>query len=107
MLVLMNYHRSSTDPEMPEEVLDLLERYLKLSPAMVPPLGDVNTHSPTLWHPDLHLDNVFVDPASRHITSIIDWQSATVMPLFYQSSVPRMFQYPGKVLDGWAVSELP
>ncbi|KAF7617594.1 hypothetical protein AFLA_006510 [Aspergillus flavus NRRL3357] len=32
--------------------------------------------SNVLWHPDLHLDNVFVDPNTHEITSIIDWQSA-------------------------------
>lgn len=103
----MNYHRSSTEPELPEEVLDLLDRYLQLAPAMVPPLGTDDTHSPTLWHPDLHLDNVFVDPESKQITRIIDWQSAAVIPFFYQCGVSRMFQYPGTVADGWALSELP
>lgn len=103
----MNYHRSSTEPELPEEVLNLLDRYLQLAPAMVPPLGTDDTHSPTLWHPDLHLDNVFVDPESKQITRIIDWQSAAVMPFFYQCGVSRMFQHPGTVADGWALSELP
>lgn len=106
----MNYHRSSTEPELPEEVLDLLQRYLQLAPAMVPPPPEAeeeDTHSPTLWHPDLHLDNVFVDPESKQITRIIDWQSASVMPLFYQCGIPRMFKHPGTLLDGWAVSERP
>jgi hypothetical protein len=103
----MNYHRSSIEPELPEEVLDLIDWYLQLTPAMVPPLGTDGTHSPTLWHPDLHLDNVFVDPESKQITRIIDWQSAAVMPLYYQCGVPRMFQHPGTVADGWALSKLP
>jgi len=103
----MNYYRSSTESELPEEVLDLLDWYLQLTPAMVPPLGTDDTHSPTLWHPDLHLDNVFVDPESKQITRIIDWQSAAVMPFFYQCGVPRMFRHPGIVADGWALSELP
>lgn len=88
-------------------MLDLLHRYKQPTPAIVPPLGTDDTHSPTLWHPDLHLDNVFVDPESKQITRIIDWQSAAVMPFFYQCSVPRMFQHPGKIADGWALSELP
>ncbi|KAG9236357.1 hypothetical protein BJ875DRAFT_533605 [Amylocarpus encephaloides] len=96
--ICMNYHRSSTEPELPEEVLDLLNRYLQLAPAMVPPLGAGDTHSPTLWHPDLHLDN--------QITRIIDWQSAAVMPFLYQCGVPRMFLHPVSVADGWALSEL-
>lgn len=95
----MNYHRSRTEPELPEEVLDLLERYLQLASAMVPPPGTDNAHSPTLWHPDLHLDNVFVDPESKQITRIIDWQSAAVLPLFYQCGILRMFKYLGTVLD--------
>lgn len=103
----MNYHRSSTELQLPKEVLDLLDKYLRLAPAMVPPVGTDDTHSPTLWHPDLHVDNVFVDPESKKITRIIDWQSATVMPLFYQCGISRMFEHPGVVLHGWALSELP
>ncbi|KAE9378223.1 hypothetical protein N431DRAFT_541752 [Stipitochalara longipes BDJ] len=90
----MNYHRSLIKPELPNEVLTLLERYLQLAPAMIPPKGPEDIHSPTLWHPDLHLDNIFVDPESQKITRIIDWQSATVMPLFYQCGIARMFQCP-------------
>ena len=90
----INYHRSSTEPELPDEVLDLFDQYLQLTLAMVPPLGTDDTHSPTLWHPDLHLDNVFIDPKLKKTTHIIDWQSATVMPFFYQCGVSRMFQYP-------------
>lgn len=103
----MNYHRSSTEPESPDELLDLLRRYLRLAPAMVPPVGSEDTHSPTLWHPDLHLDNVFVDPESRQITRIIDWQSAEIMPFFYQCGIPRMFKNPDGVSNNWNVPELP
>ncbi|KAH8816100.1 hypothetical protein F5884DRAFT_747609 [Xylogone sp. PMI_703] len=97
----MNYHRSSTEPESPAEALDLLQRYLKLTPAMVPPVGKEDTHSPTLWHPDLHLDN------SEEITRIIDWQSAAIMPFYYQCGIPRMFRHPGKSIGHWIVPELP
>lgn len=101
----MNYHRSSTNPELPEETLDLLGKYLQLAPAMVPPAE--LTHSPTLWHPDLHLDNVFVDPETKQITRIIDWQSAAVMPLFYQRGVPVMFKHPGPISDDWVLPKHP
>ncbi|RJE20860.1 Phosphotransferase enzyme family [Aspergillus sclerotialis] len=103
----MNYHRSSIEPEVPDELLDLLKRYLKLAPAMAPPVGSEETHLPTLWHPDLHLDNVFVDPGSRQITQIIDWQSAAVMPFFYQCDIPRMVKNPGGVSYNWDIPELP
>ncbi|KAM5454352.1 hypothetical protein MaudCBS49596_002370 [Microsporum audouinii] len=100
----MNYHRSSTEAQSPDELLELLNRYLRLIPAMIPPEGAEDTHSPTLWHPDLHLDNVFVDPESHKITRIIDWQSAAVMPLYYQYTIPRMFEHPGGVPHGWTMA---
>ena len=103
----MNYHRSSTEPELPDEILTLLERYLQLSPAMVPPKSPDDKHSPTLWHPDLHLDNVFVDPESQQITRIIDWQSAAVMPFFYQCGIARMFQCPWTLAGDNTIPKLP
>src|SRR5258706_14272655 len=99
----MNYARSLTEPELLEEVLDLLDRYLQLVPAMVPPQSTHDTHSPTLWHSDLHLDNIFVDPESKQITRVIDWQSAAVLPLFYHCGVPTMFRHQGPVSNDMTV----
>ncbi|KAL2368629.1 hypothetical protein RJZ57_006990, partial [Blastomyces gilchristii] len=45
---------------------------------------DLEGSPSVLWHPDLHLNNVFVDPESHEITYIVDWQSAAVVPLFFQ-----------------------
>ena len=106
----MNYYRSSTQPQYPSEAVSLLKRYLKIADAMIPThkseiLKDIN--SPTLWHPDLHLDNIFVDPKSRQITSIIDWQWSAVLPLYYQCGIPRAFENPRSPLDGAQLSELP
>ncbi len=33
----LNYARSPVVPEQPEEMLELLDKYLKLTPAMIPP----------------------------------------------------------------------
>lgn len=93
----MNYARSLTEPESPDETLSLLDRYLQLAPAMVPPRSTDDTHSPTLWHPDLHLDNVFIDPESKQITCVIDWQSAAILPFFYHCGVATMFRHEGPV----------
>lgn len=89
----MNYARSLAEPQMYEEFLSLLDRYLQLAPAMVPPPNPKDMHSSTLWHPALHLDNVLVDPESKHVTHIIDWQATAVLPFFYQCGVPIMFRY--------------
>ncbi|OBT43157.1 hypothetical protein VE00_07719 [Pseudogymnoascus sp. WSF 3629] len=46
--------------------------------------------APTLFHPDLHKRNIFVsDDDPTVITSIIDWQSASIEPAFwYADEVP-------------------
>ncbi|PLB44433.1 hypothetical protein P170DRAFT_417061 [Aspergillus steynii IBT 23096] len=103
----MNHHRSLRDPERPVDGLALLSQYMNVAPYLVPPPSDEPARSIVLWHPDLHLDNVFVDPDTHEITCIVDWQSACAAPLFYQSSVPRMFRHHRPVREGWVVPERP
>jgi hypothetical protein len=100
-------HRATEDPESPEEFILLFEHYLKIATYLVPPVADAEIHSATLWHPDLHRDNVFVDPDTNMITRIVDWQSAVVTPLFLQSGVPRMFMHSKPVDESRAVPEKP
>ncbi|PKY04219.1 hypothetical protein P168DRAFT_297132 [Aspergillus campestris IBT 28561] len=97
----MNYYRSSEDHELPSDGIALLTQYMNAAPYLVPQATDEAATFKVLWHPDLHLDNVFVDPATCEITCIVDWQSACVAPLFYQSDIPRMFQHAGPVREGW------
>lgn len=102
-----NYYRSIQEQENPEDGLALLSKYMDVASDLVPSPDDEAARSNVLWHPDLHLDNVFVDPDSHDITSIVDWQSASVAPLFYQTEVPRMFRHSGPVQEGWAVPARP
>lgn len=100
-----NYCRSAVETELPEEMLNLLEKYLKLIPAMLPPPTPDDIDAATLWHPDLHANNLFVDPETFQITSIIDWQSTIAAPLFFQSTVPQIVRHRAPVsLD---LSSLP
>ena len=93
----INYARSITELAQPKDMLDLLNQYLRLVPALVPPPVAEDIHSSTLWHPDFHLNNIFIDPKSKKITYIIDWQGAAALPIFYQCSVPTMFRHRGVV----------
>jgi aminoglycoside phosphotransferase (APT) family kinase protein len=46
--------------------------------------------SPTLWHTDLHMGNIYVsDEEPTQIVSLIDWQLIVVSPLFYQVRFPE------------------
>ncbi|KAL9083058.1 MAG: hypothetical protein Q9165_008682 [Trypethelium subeluteriae] len=102
----MNYFRSLEDLEFPEHAFQLLAKYEQVAPLLIP---SENEAAPAniLWHPDLHLDNVFVDPVSYEITGIVDWQSATVAPLFCQSGIHRAFRHCKSVREGWVVPERP
>lgn len=103
----MNYYRSSQSKELPQDGLSLLQKYINVAPYLVPPPTAESGYSNVLWHPDLHLDNIFVDTHTRQITRIIDWQSACVAPLFHQSCVPRLCRHPGPVREGWTVPARP
>ncbi|TVY82477.1 Altered inheritance of mitochondria protein [Lachnellula suecica] len=85
----MNYCRPVDTPELPEEYISLLERYLILVPHLAPIFPE-ELHSKTLCLRDLHLDNIFVDPDTKRITHIIDWQSTPVSEIFFQYRVPAM-----------------
>ncbi|GLA58009.1 phosphotransferase enzyme [Aspergillus tubingensis] len=89
----MNYYRSIETPENPNEYLALLQRYLDIAPHLVPkqPCSEYDNIN-TLSHPDLHLDNVFIDPETHQITSIIDWQLAAITPSFLQHPHPQMLE---------------
>ena len=106
----MKFCTSPTRPQCPSEVISLLKRYLKIANAMVPahdPETAKDVTSSTLWHPDLHLDNILVDPKSKKVTCIIDWQWTAVLPLYYQAGISRAFENPGPMLDGAQLSQLP
>lgn len=103
----MNYYRSIHDRELPEHGVSILQKYLNVSAYLVPSSSDCPSSANVLWHPDLHLDNIFVDPDTFQITRIVDWQSACVAPLFYHSGVPKLCRHPGPVREGWVIPELP
>lgn len=57
---------------------------------------NVGTHASVLWHGDLHLQNIFVNPNDpTQIMGIIDWQSVSACPLFMQVTRPGFFDYNG------------
>ncbi|KAJ5375106.1 Aminoglycoside phosphotransferase [Penicillium concentricum] len=61
-----------------------------------------------LWHPDLHGDNIFVDPDQpTGILSIIDWQAVNLSPLFLQVRHPALIEFDGPIPKGLQSIRLP
>ncbi|RAL11096.1 phosphotransferase enzyme family protein [Aspergillus homomorphus CBS 101889] len=63
----------------PADYLSLLEKYLAL---------------PTLRHPDLNPNNIFISPDTGAVTCIIDWQYTTIEPRLLAAGYPRAFENP-------------
>lgn len=80
----INAYQSVERLEVPNDYISLLQRHLGLVPYISP-----HPCWTTLAHPDLHLDNIFVDSETKKITSIIDWQSASIAEPFFHP-IPRM-----------------
>ncbi|KAL2852073.1 phosphotransferase enzyme family protein, partial [Aspergillus pseudoustus] len=103
----MNHYRSSDPVETPSNAVALLTQYMNVAAYLVPPLRDETANSGVLWHPDLSLDNVFVNPDTHEITSIVGWESARVAPLFYQSGIPPMFRQSEHLAEDMGLPERP
>jgi lysyl-tRNA synthetase class 2 len=71
-----------------------LDKYLKIASHLVPAEEDL--HRSTLWHPDLHLGNIFVE--DNKIVNIIDWQGCTSLPLFLTCRIPKFLRIDGPLL---------
>lgn len=66
-----------------------LEKYLKIAPYLVP--SDKSLHKPTLRHPDLQPNNIFVSK-DLDIVGLIDWQYCSALPLFLAAGIPQYIQ---------------
>ncbi|KAL8815880.1 MAG: hypothetical protein Q9223_005034 [Gallowayella weberi] len=77
------------------EKVRYLEDYIKVAPYL-PPYKDPSLTAAVLWHFDLHGGNIFVDPDHpTNITCIIDWQYASVRPLFRHAGHPAFLNFKG------------
>ena len=58
------------------------------------PVGNSTLVRPTMRHPDLQPNNIFASD-DFSITSVIDWQHCTILPLFLQCGIPNSLQNYG------------
>ncbi|XPT00062.1 hypothetical protein M3J09_009224 [Ascochyta lentis] len=98
---LYNYQKQS-----PSEYLHSLDKYLQAVPHIIPK-GDASLTRPTLRHPDLQPNNVFVSD-NLSITGLIDWQHCALLPLCLQCGIPNSLQnYGDSILESLTLPELP
>ncbi|THH08777.1 hypothetical protein EW146_g8881 [Bondarzewia mesenterica] len=82
--------------QQPSLHLSLLDQYAAVAPYLIPPEPALSR--PTLWHTDLHSGNIFVSKEGLaegkiNISAVIDWQHASISPLYLQACVPRFIEY--------------
>ncbi|KKK22028.1 hypothetical protein ARAM_002106 [Aspergillus rambellii] len=87
----MNFYRSLEHHEVPHDYISLLKRYVTLAPYLVSTSMSIEQAN-RISHPDLHLDNIFVDPTTSEITGIIDWQHVSASPTIMQRLYPQMLE---------------
>ena len=89
-----------------EKKITALAWYRQVVDAPIP--KDTAINSPSLWHNDLHDDNVFVDPHDpEKITGIIDWQSCHISPLFNHNPDPAFLDWDGLEPETLDLAPLP
>ncbi|KAF1850920.1 APH-domain-containing protein [Cucurbitaria berberidis CBS 394.84] len=82
-----------------ERKLRALDCYLKLIRFLLP--TDPAISSAHLWHGDLHVANIFVDPSEpTKVVGLIDWQSTEISPLYFQARQPQIIDYDGPSVYG-------
>ena len=85
---------------------ETLENFLKVAKFLSP--KDKEISKPVLWHPDLHGDNIFVNPDQpTEIISIVDWQSVNLSPLSLQARHPALMEFEGPIPEGMKSISLP
>ncbi|KAL3425182.1 hypothetical protein PVAG01_04463 [Phlyctema vagabunda] len=89
-----------------ERKLKALQCYLRLIRFLIPP--DPMITSSHLWHDDLHVANIFVNPSKpTEITGLIDWQSTELSPLYFHARQPHLIDYDGPQYVGRERPKLP
>ncbi|OQE18108.1 hypothetical protein PENFLA_c022G10784 [Penicillium flavigenum] len=85
----IDFHRYMESLETPNDYITLIKHFF--GPCSI--FGSFKYRAAQQdSHPDLHLDNVFIDPETNRVTCIIDWQHTSACPISLQRSYPQMLE---------------
>ncbi|KAM0415715.1 hypothetical protein ACHAPT_013331 [Fusarium lateritium] len=74
------------------EVLETANKLIEVVPRIYSTTGDLEDTG-VLWHDDISLMNVLVDPDTYNLISIVDWESVSIVPaLETEDGVPHFLQ---------------
>ncbi|KGO63638.1 Aminoglycoside phosphotransferase [Penicillium italicum] len=83
-----------------------LEKYLQIAPYLIPQECPALLR-PTIRHPDLQPNNIFISD-DLNVTGLIDWQHSTILPLFLQCGIPESLQnYGDEISESLQLPTLP
>ncbi|OQE32187.1 hypothetical protein PENSTE_c001G00231 [Penicillium steckii] len=92
-------------PSRPK-MLAALQSFLQLIPFILP--TDSSISAPSLWHGDLHMRNILVNPEKPwQVQSLIDWQFNALEPLFQHAVQPDFLTHDGPELEGLERPKFP
>lgn len=92
-------------PVSPADHIQFLKDYIRIAEYLTPSQDRLTI--PTLRHPDLLPSNIFVSD-KLNVVGIIDWQHASVLPLFLHAGIPDPFQnYGDPVSEDGEKPQLP
>ncbi|CAK5275504.1 unnamed protein product, partial [Mycena citricolor] len=80
-------------PQSPLSHVENLERFIEIAPFLLP--KDPAQSRFCIRHPDLRYDNIIVarsPDTGCEIVSLIDWQHASILPMFLLAGVPQQLQ---------------
>jgi aminoglycoside phosphotransferase (APT) family kinase protein len=88
-----------------EDMIGAYESLLSALPIFFPSdSSDAETFS--LFHDDISINNILVDPTTYRITGIVDWECVSLQPLWEVARVPKLLEGP-EVLEFHGYSQIP
>ncbi|KAL4896711.1 kinase-like protein [Aspergillus ambiguus] len=88
------------------EHITSLQKYVQIAPHLLPD-SDPALHRPTIRHPDLQPNSIFISD-NLEIEGIIDWQHNAILPLFLQCGILESLQnYGDEISESLQIPGLP
>ncbi|EED19590.1 mitochondria protein Fmp29, putative [Talaromyces stipitatus ATCC 10500] len=100
-----NYITSMKIQQDPSEYVKLILKYAALQEQLIQP--EFENDPCTISHPNLSLDNIFIDPKTEKIASLTGWQSTVVSPPLLKRPYPPFLDSEFQTISDDRMQPLP